>query len=115
VSTVKGGFVALDDGRAYDVVVGRVRKAEPNRDARRPAYLLEIDLGQPRGRHTTVAPLTRGYAPEELIGRQLLCAVEVPPRRREPLRVTVLAALGPDSSLLVLGPSEERDDGAALV
>lgn len=113
MSVLAAGFASLEDGRPMDVVVGRIKKAEPNREAGRPAYRLEIDLGE-RGVQSAIAPLTRGYTPEELAGRQILCAVEVPPRRRKRLMVTVLASLCPERGFVVLRPTEDRGDGTRL-
>src|SRR5215213_5276420 len=85
-----------------DVRVGRIVAAALNPKARKPAYRLEIDFG-PLGRRTSSAQLTDLYAPDDLIGRQILAVVNFPPRR----------VAGVESQVLVLGVSDER--GAVIL
>jgi tRNA-binding protein len=85
-----------------DVRVGRITAAALNPKARKPAYRLEIDFG-PLGQRTSSAQLTELYAPDDLIGRQVLAVVNFPPRR----------VAGVESQVLVLGVSDER--GAVIL
>jgi tRNA-binding protein len=60
----------------FDVTlrVGEVVSAEPFPDARKPElFKLEVDLGDERVR--SAAQLGYHHTPEELVGRQVLCAV----------------------------------------
>ncbi len=63
-----------------DLRVGRVIRAEPNPGARKPAYRLWIDFG-PLGVRTSSAQLTALYSPEELVGRQVVAAVNLGEKR----------------------------------
>ena len=85
-----------------DVRVGRIVAATLNPKARKPAYRLEIDFG-PLGRRTSSAQLTDLYAPDDLIGRQILAVVNFPPRR----------VAGVESQVLVLGVSDAN--GAVIL
>jgi tRNA-binding protein len=85
-----------------DVRVGRIVAAALNPKARKPAYRLEIDFG-PLGRRTSSAQLTDLYAPDDLIGRQILAVVNFPPRR----------VAGVESQVLVLGVSDAN--GAVIL
>lgn len=60
--------------------VGQIRRAEPNTGARKPAYRLWIDFG-PLGERTSSAQLTEVYTAEELVGRQVVAAVNLGGRR----------------------------------
>jgi tRNA-binding protein len=75
-----------------DLRVGRVLRVEPNEKARKPAYRLWIDFG-PLGEKRSSAQLVDLYRPEELVGRQVVAAVN--------LGVRVIA--GFTSEVLVLG------------
>ena len=82
-----------------DIRVGRIMTAQPIRGARKPAYELEVDFG-PLGAKRSSAQLTGLYAPEQLVGRQVLAVVNFPPRR----------VAGVESEVLVLGVPDEQDN-----
>lgn len=73
--------------------VGTVLSAEPFPEARKPALKLTIDFGPELGVKRSSAQLTVHYTAEELIGRQVVAAVNLGTRR--------IAAF--DSEVLVLG------------
>ena len=70
----------LDAFALLDLRVGRVTRAEPNEGARKPAYRLWIDFG-PLGVKTSSAQLAALYAPEALVGRLVVAAVNLGTRR----------------------------------
>lgn len=79
-----------------DLRVGRIARAEPNVGARKPSYRLWVDFGE-LGERTSSAQLTDLYTAEELVGRQVIAAVNLGSRR----------IAGFVSEVLVLGvPSE---------
>jgi tRNA-binding protein len=90
---------SVDTFFQVDIRVGRVISAEPLPKARKPAYRLEIDFG-PLGLKQSSAQLRALYTPEQLIGRQVLAAVNFPPRR----------IAGFESQVLVLGVPDENGD-----
>ena len=63
-----------------DLRVGRITRAEPNTGARKPSYRLWVDFGE-AGERTSRAQLTDVYRPEELVGRQVIAAVNLGSRR----------------------------------
>ncbi|HMU62146.1 MAG TPA: tRNA-binding protein [Gemmatimonadales bacterium] len=71
---------ALDAFGLLDLRVGRVTRAEPNTGARKPSYRLWIDFGD-LGQRTSSAQLTEVYSAEELVGRQVVAAVNLGSRR----------------------------------
>jgi tRNA-binding protein len=50
-----------------------------NKKARKPAYKVTIDFGDVLGLKTSSAQITELYRPEELIGRQVVCCVNLEP------------------------------------
>ena len=63
-----------------DLRVGRITRAEPNSGARKPSYRLWVDFGE-AGERTSSAQLTDVYDAEELVGRQVIAAVNLGSRR----------------------------------
>ncbi|MEO1525641.1 MAG: tRNA-binding protein [Planctomycetota bacterium] len=82
--------------------VGTITAAEPNPQARQPAYILTIDFG-PHGTKTSSAQITEHYSVESLIGRQVVAVTNLPPKRVAGVKseVLVLASVGGDGTVLI--------------
>ncbi|MBQ0751365.1 MAG: tRNA-binding protein [Roseovarius sp.] len=92
--------ITFDDFLAVDIRVGRVTRAEPYPEARKPAIKLWVDFGPEIGEKKSSAQITAHYTPESLIGRQVLAVVNFPPRQIGKFR----------SEILVLGLSDSNGD-----
>lgn len=88
---------------ALDLRVGRILDVAPFPHARTPAYQLTIDLGPVLGERRSSAQITN-YAPEELVGRQVVVAANLGRKR----------IAGFVSEVLVLG-GLERDGTVRLL
>ncbi len=93
---------------ALDLRVGRIVRAEPNADARKPSYKLWVDFG-PLGERTSSAQLTHLYRAEELVGRQVIGAVNLGTRRIAGFTSEVLVLGLPDAEGRVVLLQPERD------
>ena len=70
-----------DEFFAIDMRVGTVVHAEPFPEARKPSIKLVIDFGPDIGEKRSSAQLTVHYTPDQLLGRQVVAAVNLGSRR----------------------------------
>jgi tRNA-binding protein len=98
----------VDAFQTLDLRVGRIVRAEPNVRARKPAYKLWIDFG-PLGQRTSSAQIRALYAPEELIGRHVIAAMNLGERNVAGFPSEVLVLGVPDEAGEVVLLTAERD------
>ena len=108
--------ITFDDFQMVDIRVGRITRAEPFPEARKPAYKLWIDFGAELGEKKSSAQITRHYTCEELIGRQVLAVVNFPPRQIGPVKSEVLTLGVPDAEgeVVLIAPGQDVPLGGRL-
>jgi tRNA-binding protein len=99
---------AYEAFQQLDLRVGRITEAEPHTGTRKPAYRLRIDFG-PLGVKASSAQLTSLYSPQDLIGRQVIAAVNLGPRSIAGFQSEVLVLGLPDEQGRVVLLASERD------
>jgi tRNA-binding protein len=108
--------ISFEQFIAVDIRVGTIIKAEPFPEARKPALKLFIDFGSVIGVKKSSAQLTKYYAPETLVGRQVAAVVNFPPRQIGPLMSEVLTLGFPDTegAVVLIGPERQVPDGGRM-
>ncbi len=108
--------IVYDDFDKVDIRAGRVTRAEPYPEARRPAIKLWIDFGAEIGEKRSSAQITENYAPADLVGRQVLAVVNFPPRQIGKFLSEVLVLGLPDEggAIMLIRPDRDVPEGGRL-
>lgn len=108
--------IAIEDFLKVDIRVGRIVKAEPFPEARRPALKLWVDYGTDIGVRKSSAQITAHYAAADLEGRQVLGVVNFPPRQIGTFmsEALVLGVPDADGEVVLIGPDLDVPEGGRL-
>ena len=108
--------ISFDDFMKVDIRVGRVVKAEPFPEARKPALKLWVDYGGEVGVKKSSAQITVHYEAEELVGKQVLGVVNFPPRQIGPFMSEALVLGIPDEAgeVVLLTPDKRVPIGGRM-
>jgi len=109
-------MITIDDFLKLDIRVGQIVEVEKFPEARKPSFKLKIDLGEGIGIKRSCAQLTQNYKIEDLIGKQVLCVVNFPPRQIGPAVSEVLTLGVPDikHECILIGPDKDVPLGGRL-
>lgn len=105
-------MITVEDFDKVEMRVGTVIEAEINKKARTPAYKLKINFSGELGVKTSSAQITALYTPEELVGKQVVCCVNLEPMRIGSVKSEV-RILGSESAqgVVLLRLTEKVADG----
>ena len=108
--------ISFDDFLAVDIRVGRILRAEPFPEARKPAIKMWIDFGPEIGERKTSAQVTVHYTPESLVGKQVMAVVNFPSRQIGKFMSEVLVLGLPDENgaIVLIGPDHDVPLGGRM-
>ncbi|MBI4562890.1 MAG: tRNA-binding protein [Candidatus Rokubacteria bacterium] len=107
--------ISWSDFEKVDMRVGVVVDAKEFPEAKNPAYRLWVDLG-PLGVKRSSAQITHRYRPEDLLGRQVVCVVNFPPKQVGPFpsEVLVMGAYTGGGEVVLLRPDSPVPPGSKI-
>ena len=105
-------MIGIEDFDKLDIRVGSVLGVCDNKKSRNPSYVVTIDFGSELGIKKSSAQITALYKPADLVGRQVVCCVNLAPIRIGSVKSEV-RILGTDSSdgVVLLQPTETVKNG----
>ncbi|MEM6589597.1 MAG: tRNA-binding protein [Pseudomonadota bacterium] len=108
--------INFDDFMKVDIRVGRVVRAEPFPEARKPAIKLWVDFGEELGEKKSSAQITAHYDVQSIVGRQVMAVVNFPPRQIGPVRseILVLGVSDAEGGIVLLSPDQEVPLGSRM-
>ena len=111
-----GGVTVADGFFATDLRVGTIVEALPFPEARKPSIKLAIDFGPEIGRKWSSAQITTYYQPETLVGRQVIAAMNLGPKRIAGFtsEVLVLGAMPGETEVVLLALDQPVANGTRI-
>ncbi len=101
--------ISWNDFEQVELRVGRVLEASEFPEARKPAYLLQVDFGSEIGIRKSSAQVTAHYTPEALVGRLVVAVINFPPKQIGPIRSQCLVTGFHDESGAVVLCTPDKD------
>lgn len=110
------GAIGYDDFLKVDIRVGTIIEAAPFPEARRPALKLVIDFGEEIGVKRSSAQITKHYAVDRLVGRQVVAVVNFHPKQIGKFMSEVLVLGVPDTEgdVVMLTPDQTVPNGGRM-
>ncbi len=108
--------ISFEEFMKVDIRVGKITRAEPFPEARKPALKLWVDFGPDLGVRKSSAQITRHYDVEALPGRKVLAVVNFPPRQIGPVmsEILVLGVPDEDGEVVLLKPDKDVPLGVRM-
>ena len=105
-------MIGIEEFDKVEMRAGTVLEVKDNKKSRNPAYIVTIDFGEELGIKKSSAQITALYKPEDLIGQQVICCVNLTPIHIGSVKSEV-RILGTESAqgVVLLRPTEKVKNG----
>ncbi len=109
-------MISGEEFNKIDLRAGTIVKSELFAEAKKPAIKVWVNLGNDLGVKSSSAQIAALYRPEDLIGRQVVCVVNFPPKRIAGFLSEILVTGFPDNEgrVVLCSIDKKVPDGARL-
>ncbi len=109
-------MITWEEFEKVDLRTGTIIQVDDFPKAKKPSYKLLIDLGPELGIKKSSAQLTKLYAKEDLLGKQVICVTNFPPRQIADFMSEVLTTgfILPDGEVVVAVTERKIANGMKL-
>lgn len=108
--------ITWQDFEKVELRAGTIIEVNDFPKARKPAYKLLIDFGTKIGIKRSSAQITKLYTKEELLGKQVICVTNFPPRQIADFMSEVLTTgfILEDGEVVLSEPQQKVPNGSLL-
>jgi tRNA-binding protein len=108
--------ISWQEFEKVELRAGTIVQVEDFPKARKSAYKIWVDLGEERGIKRSSAQVTKLYTKEELLGRQVICVTNFPPKQVADFMSEVLVTgfVLPDGEVVLSQPDRPVPNGIRL-
>ena len=110
------GLIDWSDFEKIDLRAGTIIDVQPFEKAKKPAWILHIDLGEEIGVKKSSAQITHHYKKQDLLNTQVMCVVNFPPKQIANIKSEVLVTGFPDEhgNIILVRPDKAVPNGVKL-
>lgn len=108
--------ISWSDFEKIEIRAGTVVEVKDFPEARKPAWILNIDFGKEIGILTSSAQIKDLYQQKDLLGKQVICVLNFPPKQIGPVRSECLVTglYREDGHVVLVVPDQLVQNGARL-
>jgi tRNA-binding protein len=101
------------DFKKVEMCIGTIIEVNDFKEAKNPAYQLKIDFGTEVGIKKTSAQITKKYTKEELIGKQVVAAINFPKKQIGNFmsECLLLGSIGVENEVILLSSDKPVENG----
>ena len=115
MNATENNLITWNDFTKVEMRIGTIISAEVFKEAKNPAYVLQVDFGD-FGIKKTSAQITKLYKTEDLTGKQVVAVVNFPKKQIANLmsECLILGGLGDDDEVTLLTPERPVKNGSKI-